>query len=293
MSNYSFERYHKRRLFRSYVSVVFSISSVLLLLGILALLVVNSGKLASHFKEKIAVTVYLRDQTNTSQIAQLKKQLVMAKYTKKLTYINKEQSAKDLSKNIGEDFVSFLGYNPLLDAFELYLKASYVSPKEINFICKIISDNPFVDDVIYDQPLVISLDQNIHKITIWMLIITSFFSVIAIVLINSTIRLSVYNTRFTIKSMQLVGATRRFIRKPFMIRALKLGFFAALLAIAMIALILFQLQVYFPEFSIFADYKTLIYVALGITIVGMLISRMSAYFATQRFLRLKLDELYY
>lgn len=289
----SFERYQKRRLISSYFSVVISISLVLFLLGLLGLLVLNTKKVADHFKEQIALTIYLKDTAKDVEIEQLKKSLALAEYTKTSNFISKEEAAEEHSKEIGEDFMEFLGYNPLQNSIDVYMKADYVSPEQIDTIATDLSSKNFVDEVVYDKPLIALLNDNVKKITFWVLVVSGIFTFIAVLLINSSIRLAVYSKRFIIKTMQMVGATKSFIRSPFIWQSVKLGFIGAILALIGMAIVLYYLNNSFPELELLSDVGILAGLFFGIFFMGILISWLSTFFATSRFLNLKTDELYY
>jgi cell division transport system permease protein len=289
----SFDKYQKRRLISSYFSVVLSISLVLFLLGLLGLLVLNTKKVADHFKEKIALTVYLKDTAKEVEITQLKQSLSLAEYTKSAAYISKEQAAEEHSAAIGENFMEFLGYNPLQNSIDVYLLADFVSPEKLDEITTEIMTKNFVDEVVYDKPLIALLNDNVKKISLWVLIISGLFTFIAVLLINSSIRLSVYAKRFTIKTMQMVGATKHFIRKPFIWKSVRLGMIGATLAMIGMAVVLFYLNRSFPELELLKD-KLLLGVLFGfIFLMGLFITWISTFFATQRFLNLRTDDLYY
>lgn len=289
----SFEKYQKRRLISSYFSVVISISLVLFLLGLLGLLVLNTKKVADHFKEKIALTVFLKDTAKQVEIDQLQQSLALAEYTKSATFVSKEQAAEEHSATIGENFMDFLGYNPLQNSIDVYLLADYVSPSKLEEIQTEIMTKDFVDEVTYDKPLIVLLNDNIKKISFWVLVISAIFLFIAVLLINSSIRLSVYAKRFTIKTMQMVGATKGFIRRPFILKSMKLGIIGSLVAIAGIASVLFYLDKYFPEMQFMQDKLLIGGLFLFVFLMGLIISWLSTHFATQRFLNLRTDELYY
>ncbi len=289
----SFEKYQKRRLISSYFSVVISISLVLFLLGLLGLLILNTKKVADHFKEKIALTVYLKDTAKEVEITQLKQSLALAEYTKSAEFISKEQAAEDHSATIGENFMDFLGYNPLQNSIDVYLLADYVSPEKLEEITSEIMAKDFVEEVVYDKPLIALLNDNVKKISLWVLILSAVFTFIAVLLINSSIRLSVYARRFTIKTMQMVGATKRFIRRPFIWRSVRLGIVGALLAMIGMAGVLYYLNLSFPELQLLQDKLLLTGLFLFILVMGAFITWISTFFATQRFLNLRTDELYY
>lgn len=289
----SFEKYQKRRLISSYFSVVISIALVLFLLGMLGLLVLNTKKVADHFKEQIALTVYLKDNAKEVEIEELKKSLAMADYTKSTTYVSKEEAAEEHSKEIGEDFMDFLGYNPLQNSIDVYMNADFVSAEQVDEIAEELTAKNFVDEVVYDKPLISLLNDNVKKISFWVLVASAIFTFIAVLLINSSIRLSVYSKRFIIKTMQMVGATKGFIRRPFIWQSVKLGIIGAVLALLGMAAMLYYLDSSFPELNLTGDPELLAFLFTGVFFMGILITWLSTFFATSRFLNLKTDELYY
>ena len=289
----SFENYQKRKLISSYFSVVLSIALVLFLLGILGLLVLNTKKMGDHFKEQITISVFLKDSAKEVEIDQMQKSLSMAEYTKKAIYVSKEEAAKQHTEELGENFQDFLGYNPLKNSIDVQLNADFVSPEQIATIAEEISGKGYVDEVSYDKPLVGLLTENIKKIGLWILIASSIFTFIAVLLINSSIRLSIYSKRFIIKTMQMVGATKTFIRRPFIINNIKLGILGAIIALLALAGVLLYINEHFKELGIFEDSTILIILLVSVFVLGVLISFISTYFATQRFLNLRTDELYY
>ena len=289
----SFERYQKRKLISSYFSVVLSIGLVLFLLGILGLLVINTKKLADHFKEQITISVFLKDTAKQVEVDQLQKSLVMAEYTKSANYVSKEEAAEQHSEDIGENFIEFLGYNPLKNSIDVQLNADFVSSEQIETIAAEIEAKNYVDEVSYDKPLIALLTDNVKNISFWILIASAIFTFIAVLLINSSIRLSIYSKRFIIKTMQMVGATKRFIRWPFIWTNIKLGIFGAVLALITLGGLLYYLNTNYPELNVFQDPLMLIALFTGVLLLGILISFISTYFATQRFLNLRTDDLYY
>jgi cell division transport system permease protein len=259
----------------------------------LGLLVLNTKKVADHFKEQIALTVYLKDTAKEVEIEQLKKSLAMADYTKSTTYVSKEEAAEAHSKEIGEDFMGFLGYNPLQNSIDVYMNADFVSGEQVDEIAADLTSKNFVDEVIYDKPLIALLNENVKKISFWVLIASGVFTFIAVLLINSSIRLSVYSKRFIIKTMQMVGATKGFIRRPFIWQSVKLGIIGAIIALIGMAGALYYLNNSFPQLSLTSDVKLLAALFIGVFVMGILITWLSTFFATSRFLNLKTDELYY
>ena len=289
----SFEKFQRRRLISSYFSVILSIALVLFLLGLLGLLVLNSKKVADHFKEQIALTIYLKDDAKDVEIKQLEKTLALADYTKSTQFVSKDEAAEEHSKEIGENFMDFLGYNPLQNSIDVYLKADFVDAAQVKEIADNLLAKDFVEEVNYDQPLISLLNDNIKKISLWVMIISGVFTLIAVLLINSAIRLSVYSKRFTIKTMQMVGATKGFIRRPFIWLSMKLGMVGAVIALAGMAAVLYYLNQTFPELELLADPVILAILFVGVFLASVLITWFSTFLATQRFLNLRTDELYY
>jgi cell division transport system permease protein len=289
----SFEKYQKRRLLSSYFSVVISISLVLFLLGLLGLLVLNSKKVGDHFKEQVPIVIFLKDNAKEVEIQQLRRSLEMADYVLNTNYVTKEEAAEEHMAEIGEDYISYLGENPLQDNIDVRLKADFVTPEKVEGIIAELSAKPFVEEVGYDKPLIEQLTSNVKRIGFWILVIAGVFLVIAILLINSSIRLSVYAKRFTIKTMQMVGATKGFIRRPFIWKSIRLGMIGAAVAMAGMGIVLYYLDKTFPEFGLTRDHLLLFALFAFIFAMGFVISWISTFFATQRFLNLRTDELYY
>ncbi|WP_420401069.1 cell division protein FtsX [Flagellimonas sp.] len=292
MSQY-IERYQRRRLISSYFSVVLSIALVLFLVGVLGLLVLNTKKLGDHFKEQITISVFLKDNAKAVEIEQLQKSLALADYTKSAHYVSKEDAAEQYSEDIGENFVEFLGYNPLKNSIDVNLKADFVSPNQIEEIASDINTKTYVEEVSYDKPLISLLNDNARKISIWILVASAVFTAIAVLLINSSIRLSIYSKRFIIKTMQMVGATKKFIRKPFIWQNIRLGMLGATLALIALGVVLYYVNTNFPELNIFQDVLVLVLLFGGVFGLGVIISWGSTHIATQRFLNLRTDDLYY
>lgn len=289
----SFERYQKRKLISSYFSVALSIGLVLFLLGILGMFVLNTKKMADHFKEQITISVFLKDNAKEVEVDQLQKSLALAEYTKSAQYVSKEDAAEQHSEEIGENFLDFLGYNPLKNSIDVHLKADFVSPEQIEEIAKDLEAKTYVEEVSYDKPLISLLNDNVKRISLWILIASGVFTFIAVLLINSSIRLSIYSKRFIIKTMQMVGATKSFIRRPFIWTNIKLGMAGSGLALLALTGVLYYADQFFPELSIFQDLETLAIVFIGVFVLGVCISYISTFFATQRFLNLRTDDLYY
>ena len=288
----SFDKFQKRRLISSYFSVVLSVFLVLFLLGVLGLFIINSQKLANDFKEKIAMTVFFKNEANDTILKAFGTELKKAAYARRTVYVTKEQAAKQHTDIIGEDFMTFLGENPLQNSFDIHLKADYVEKDSIAKIEKDLRSNVMISDIVYDKQLVNLVNDNIKKVSMWILIISGFLTFIAVLLINSSLRLSIHSNRFIIKTMQMVGATKSFIRKPFVMRSVKLGMIGALLAIFALVGVLIYVETSFPDLGIL-DNPTLTGLVLAVVFgIGILITWISTHFATQRFLNLRTDDLY-
>lgn len=289
----SFERYQKRRLISSYFSVVLSIALVLFLLGLLGLLVLNAKKVSDHFKEQVVLTIYLKDTAKEVEVKQMEKSLAMADYVKSTEYVTKEQAAESMKAENGEDFMEFLGFNPLLNSIDVHIKADYVTEEQLKLIADETTSKSFVDEVRYDNDLVTLMNNNVKKISFWILVISGLFTVIAVLLINSSIRLSVYSKRFTIKTMQMVGATKKFIRRPFVWKSVRLGIIGAVVALIGMAVVLYYIDKTFPELEFLKNQILIASLFLGVFAMGIVITWISTFIATQRFLNLKTDQLYY
>jgi cell division transport system permease protein len=288
----NFDKFQKRRLISSYFSVVLSVFLVLFLLGVLGLFIINSKKLANDFKEKIAMTVFFKNEATDSVTKAFDTELKRAPFAKSYVYVTKEKAAKEHTDIIGEDFLTFLGENPLLNSYDIHLKADYVERDSITKIESNLRKNTMIEDIVYDKQLVNLVNDNIKKVSMWILIISGFLAVIAVLLINSSLRLSIHSNRFIIKTMQMVGATKAFIRKPFVMRSVKLGMLGAALAIIALIALLLYVENNFPGLGILEDKALIGLVLLAVFGLGVLITWVSTHFATQRFLNLRTDDLY-
>ncbi|MGB0891871.1 MAG: cell division protein FtsX [Flavobacteriaceae bacterium] len=289
----SFDSYQKRRLQSSYFSVVISIALVLFMVGVLGLVLLKSTKVSNHFKEKVAMTLFLKDGVSYKNTEVLQDSLKKSAFTKRIRFVSKTQAAKEYSKDIGEDFLKFLGTNPLKNGIDIFLNADYVTPEKMAELEKGFEKHRLIEEVSYDKPLIQLLTKNIKRISFWLLVLSGFFALVATLLINSSIRLSIYAKRFNIKTMQMVGATKSFIRRPFIWRGIRLGLIGAFIALIGLAVIVFYVDKYIPALELLKDYISLAYVAGGVLIIAFIITWISTFFATQRFLNLQTDELYY
>jgi cell division transport system permease protein len=275
-----------------YISTIFSITLVLLMLGVLGLILVHAKNLSNYVKENIVLNIIVDEGAKEADVLQFQKELNTNPAVKQTQYVNKELAARNLTQDLGEDFVNFLGYNPLLSTVDVYLKADYANNKSIDALKANISKNPVVKEVIYQSSLIDMVNQNINTIGLIVLGFAAILLVISIALINNTIRLAIFSQRFIIKSMQLVGATKNFIRKPYILLAMLHGLIASFIAVIILLGLLFYAQKEIPEIVILRNYTEFGIVLLFLVGVGIFITAISTTFAVNRYLRLKIYDLY-
>ena len=287
------DRFNKRRLRSSYISVVVSMTLVLFLMGLLSTVLFHSKAIANQVQENIAFTVLLKPDSKQIMIKQFQRQLKLSEYVKYTEFISKNEAVETLKKDLGEDFIKFLGFNPLTDAIDINFQAYYTQINSPEKIEEELLAVPIVQEVIYDKSLIKLLNDNLKKVSYTLLLLSLFFSAIAIALINSSIRLTIYSKRFLIKTMQLVGATKRFIRKPFMQKSLLHGLFASALAIICIDLLIRSGTDIMPEIHRLHNKEAKIILYSCILLLGLFIPWACTYFAVRKYLKLNTDELYY
>ena len=285
-------RYQRRRVVRSYFGIVFSVSLILFVVGVLSLIVLNARQVSQHIKEQVVLTIFIDDNAKEVEVNQLETMLKLAAFTRSVAYISKEQAATEHSADIGEDFMDFLGYNPLKDAIDLRLKGDYVTTHRVDSISAFLAEKPFVSEMVFDRPLVNLLNENIERARLLLLACCLFFLALSIILIHNSIRLSIYAKRMIIKTMQLVGARKRFIRGPFIRTYLLLGMISALIACLGVWALIVNAQTYLPSIDLLMNPQTLVVSFIGVFLLSMLISSISARWATQRYLNLKTQSLY-
>lgn len=286
------EKYQKRKLLTTYISAMGINFLVVFLAGLLGLLLFNSKMVADHFKEQIALTIYFKDSSKQIDIQQIQKSIKFKDLTKSVVFTSKDEASKIYADEIGEDYMEFLGYNPLESSLDIYFNADYVKPQIIKNISDDLSKYSFISEIKYDQPLLNLLDKNIKKIGFWFLLSGLIFIIIAILLINSSIKLSIYSKRIEIKTMQLVGATKWFIQKPFLIKYFNLGLFSSTFSVILLYVISIELEKRIPELNLFNEKLTIILILISVFSFGLSITLISTFFATNRFLNLKSDEIY-
>lgn len=277
----------------AYLSSVISISLVLLLVGIASLLMVNAKGVSDYFKENMRVSVMMKQSVSDEDALKFKESLEGERYIKNTIFISKEQGQRELAQQLGEDFLDVFETSPIPVSIEVTLEADYVSADSLEVVRAEIADSPLVDEVIYQKSLVDTLNANLSKISLVLGVFIALLLFISFVLINNTVRLSVFARRFTIHTMKLVGATRRFIRGPFLVQSAFQGLFAAFIAIIVLVAMMFVLRSEFEQlFELFR--MDLLLVVLGIVVAaGLAICLISTYFVVNKLISLKKDELYY
>lgn len=282
----------KARLTGSYLTLVISVSLVLFLLGILGLVIINTRELSDYLKESLSFSVILDDDAREADIRMLQKDLDARQYVKSTEYVSKDQAAIKMKEDLGEDFISFLGDNPLPPSIDVYLVAGYANPDSVAKIEKYIMEYPFVKEVWYEESLLHLINENVRRISLFLLILSSFLFLIAVTIINNTIRLAIYSKRFIIRTMQLVGATRSFIRKPFLIRSVYHGILSSLIAMLLLMGLLYLIEREFLMFFTFESVHLLVILGVLLIIAGILINVVSTYFSVNRYLVISEDKLY-
>ena len=275
-----------------YISTVFGIAMVLLMVGLLGLILVHANNLKRYVKENIVLNIFVDDAAHETDVLQLQKQLETNPMVKQTQYVSKELAARNLQKDLGEDFVKFLGYNPLSPSLDVYLKADYANNADIEKFKTELLKNPLVKEVKYQQSLVDEMKQNITSISLVILVFAGIFVILSVALINNTIRLAIYSQRFLIKSMQLVGATKGFIRKPFLLYGIWHGLLGGLIAVMILIGTLYFADKQIPDLIILQSYTEFGIVFLGVIGLGIFISGFSTFLAVNKFLRLKIYDLY-
>tara|TARA_B100001559_G_scaffold140695_1_gene118147 strand:+ start:2354 stop:3217 length:864 start_codon:yes stop_codon:yes gene_type:complete len=279
-----------KRLLTSYMSIVVIMSIVLFLFGFFGVFVISSNSIANSFKENFSVSIFFQDNVKQIEVAQLQNELLMSDYIDKLSYVSKESAVLIMKEEYGEDFIQDLGYNPLVDSIDLNFKSQYVEAIKIDSISEIIKKNKYVDEIVYDKNLINLINENIKRVTFWLIPSISIFLIITFLIINSSIRLSIYSNRQLIKTMQLVGATKSFIRKPFLKTNAFLSLISSFLSISLIILIIYYLDNNI-NFLNNIEPKTIFILCLFMILLGLTISYISTFFATQNILKIKADKL--
>ncbi len=276
----------------SYVSTIISISLVLFMLGILGIILLNAKQLSEHVKENIGFSLYLKEDLSETDISRLKQVLEAKEYTNRIEYIDKELAAEIMKKELGEDFVEFLDFNPLSGSIDLYLNAEFAEEGSAKLIEKELKRLPAVRMVDYQMDLIAAVNNNVRKIGLILLIFSVLLLIVVIALINNTIRLAIYSKRFLIKTMQLVGATGSFIRRPFVARGALNGFISGIIAVLLLAVVMYSIKTNIPELFELQNFNVYGILFGLVVILGILISWVSTSLAVRKFLRMQSGDLY-
>jgi cell division transport system permease protein len=286
------DKYARRRARSSALSTVIGIALVLFMLGILSVLILNAQKLSNYVKENFVVQVFLNENAKDVDIQRIKKEMDAEPYTKTTVFIDKEEAARELSEELGEDFMEFLGENPLQASIELRLNASYAHPDSIDQIAASLENYGAVADVSYPPDLIKNINNNINKISLILLGFSGLLLLIAVALINNTIRLTIYSKRFIIRSMQLVGATSGFIQRPFILNGILHGIYASFIAILLILGVMYAIRHEIPELFEVNDLLMFVKLFALVALLGIIISGISTLFAVRRYLRMDTRKIY-
>jgi len=276
----------------SHLSIMISMALVLFLLGLLGVLLLQANELGNYVKENIGISLIIKPEADSAQINDIITRVNSTQYLKSARLISKEEAAEELQKDLGEDFIGFLGHNPLYPSIDIRIKAEYADEKTIASFISSIKAHPSVHDVQYQPSLVESINRNLKTITWILVIFSSLLILVSVTLINNTIRISLYARRLLIKSMLLVGATKGFILKPFLLRSILNGFIGGLIATILLAGLMYGISVKLPEISMISDYRILGIVAAGMVSLGIFLSFLSTLFAVNKYLRYRTDNIY-
>ena len=276
----------------SRLSTIISISLVLFLLGALGVLLLHAHKLSVYVKENIEISLIIKPEADSVAVNELIGKIQTYEYIKSARLVSKEEAAEDLKKDLGEDFIAFLGYNPLYPSIDIRLKADFAEETTINAFVGSMKISPIISEVQYQPSLVESINRNLRTITWIMLSFSVLLILVSVALINNTIRISLYARRLLIKSMLLVGATRGFIRGPFLLRSMLNGVIGGMVAIILLSGLLYIAIIKVPELSLIRDFELMGIVAAGLIITGVILSLLCTWFAVNKYLRYRTENLY-
>lgn len=279
-----------RRLFTSYVSITVIMSIVLFLFGFFGIFFISSNSIANSFKEDFSVSIFFKENAKKIEIIQLQNELLMSSYIQKLKYISKDDALLIMKEEYGQDFIQELGFNPLVNSIDINLKSEFVEASSLDSISNIISKKKYVDEITYDKNLINSINYNIRRVSLWLMPSIIILSIITFLVINSSIRLSIYSNRQLIKTMQLVGATKGFIRRPFIRTNILLSVISSFISISTLILLIYYIDL---NISFVENIKLQSLLMLFIIIIslGLIISYISTFLATQNILKIKADNL--
>ena len=283
----------RRRLVNAWLSTIISISLVLLLVGLAALLLMNAGSVSDYFKEHLQISVLMKQEVSDEETISYQAELEQLEFVRETRFVSKEQGAEEMKAMLGEDFLSVFESSPIPSSIDLTLEARYVSADSLERIKAVLLESPLVDEVSYQQSLIDALNQNLTRIALLLGVFIVLLLFISFVLINNTVRLSIFSRRFTIHTMKMVGATKGYIRAPFLVQAVFQGLFSALLAIIFLLAVLFFVRREFTQlFEVFQ--MPVLLSVMGIMVVaGVVICTLSTWWVVGRLVSVSKDELYY
>ena len=280
------------KIFSNYILVIVSTTVVIFFLSLFLVIILNSEKIINDLMERIPVVVFLKENITTIEFTQFEKKLKINDKVKSFDFITNDIAAENLSKDIGEDFLEFLGYNPLLDSFDIFFYSEHINSFNIDEIVKQLKNEDFINEVTYDAPLIFLINSNFEKLKRITIILGCLFMVISLILINNTIRLSLYSNRLNIKTMQLVGAKKSFIMWPVIKNQIFFVVAASIISSLIILLIIYYFSNNIFEINIYQIRSSLIISFSASLLFSLLISFVSTTLITNRFLNSKIDKLY-
>ena len=281
--------YQRKKSTNNLISLFVINTIVLFFLSIALFTYLKSSSIENYFKENVTVNVYLKNSSRDNDVKQINKFLNLNDNVKSIEFISKEDAAELFTKEIGEEFVGFLGYNPLLDLISVRLFGDKIDIYNIEEFIESLDNFEFIEEIEYDKPLVESLVNNFERIGILIIITSVLFFITSFILINNSIKISIYSKRDTIKTMQLVGATKSFIRRPFIVSYVRIGFYSSIVSLILLFTSLFQASFELDEIDFFSNINDIIILVSFIILFGIFTSYISSYFMTQKYLKLKIS----
>ncbi len=281
--------YQRKKATNNLISLFVINTIVLFFLSIALFTYLKSSSIENYFKENVTVNIYLKNSSRDNDVKQINKFLNLNENVKSIEFISKEDAAELYTNEIGEEFVGFLGYNPLLDLISVRLFGDKIDIYNIEEFIESLDNFEFIEEVEYDKPLVESLVNNFERIGVLIIIISVLFFITSFILINNSIKISIYNKRDTIKTMQLVGATKSFIRRPFIASYVRIGIYSSIVSLILLFTSLFQASFELDEIDFFSNTKDNIILVSFIILFGIFTSYISSYFMTQKYLKLKIS----
>ena len=283
----------RRKVRNSYIISTISIALVLFLLGSVGYLIFNAVRATDLMKENVAIHLMIKQGTSDERIAEIGRELGAHEAVKEVTFVPKAVAAENFKEQIGSDFVEFLAFNPLPDAYEVKLHAQYSDKDYVRKFEKEAASWNGIEEVVYQRAVVEQIGSNINKFNLVLLLFGGALLVIALILLNNTIRLTIYSKRFTIRTMQLVGATPKFIRRPFVNRLVGSALISAAIALILLSGIVYYLYQWQPEYRIVLDLRLIGALYCGLVIISVLITMISGRTAVRKFLGMRPEDLYY